>query len=100
MAICSNLDRASRSSTTRLEAVHPDSELGPRPPARLVAGERRSAGERGADGATKKIIRSLSERELDILAATVAGHLRLCRWQQLPRDPLVTGDQYPAGPWR
>jgi hypothetical protein len=41
-------------------------------------------------GATKKLIRSLSEKELDYLAATVAEHLRLCRWRQLPPDPPAT----------
>lgn len=49
-----------------------------------------------AGGRTKMLIRSLSQRELDFLAATVAEHRRLCRWRPLPPDAPAWGDQYPA----
>lgn len=47
-------------------------------------------------GETKRLIRSLPDTELDFVAATVAEHLRRCRWRQLPPDPPATGDQFPG----
>jgi hypothetical protein len=45
----------------------------------------------------KKLIRSLSERDLEHLSMQVAKHLRLCGWRQIPPTPLATGDQFPGG---
>lgn len=47
-------------------------------------------------GATKKLIRSPPDDALDRLAATVAEHLRLCRWRQLPPGPPARGISPPA----
>jgi hypothetical protein len=47
-------------------------------------------------GATKKLLRSLSENELDYVARKVAEHLRLCGWRQRPPDPPARGDQFPG----
>lgn len=46
-------------------------------------------------GATKKLIRSLPDGELDYVARKVAEHLRLCGWRQLPPDPPARSDQFP-----
>lgn len=46
-------------------------------------------------GATKKLIRSLPEDDLERLAQIVADHLRRCRWRQLPPEPPMTSAQYP-----
>ncbi len=42
----------------------------------------------------RKAIRSLSDHDLDFMYKTVADHLRLCRWRQLPPDPIG-----PSAPW-
>lgn len=52
---------------------------------------------RKTGGATKKLIRSLSEKELDCLAATIAEHLLLCGWRQRAADPSAKGDQFLGG---
>jgi hypothetical protein len=49
-------------------------------------------------GATKKLLRSLSENELDYVAQKVAEHLRLCGWRQLPADAVGPSAQWPRGP--
>jgi hypothetical protein len=45
----------------------------------------------------RKLIRSLTEPQLEHLCNQVAKHLRLSGWQQRPPNPLATGDQYPPG---
>ena len=44
----------------------------------------------------RKIIRSLSEPQLEHLCDQVAKHLRLSGWQQRPPNPPATGDQFPS----
>jgi hypothetical protein len=46
-------------------------------------------------GNVRKLLRSLSESELDYVAREVAEHLRLCGWRQRPPAPPATSDQYP-----
>jgi hypothetical protein len=43
----------------------------------------------------KKLIRSLTEHQLEHLCSQVAKHLRLSGWQQRPPNPPATGDQFP-----
>jgi hypothetical protein len=43
----------------------------------------------------RKLIRSLSEPQLEHLCNQVAKHLRLSGWQQRPPKPPGTTDQYP-----
>jgi hypothetical protein len=45
----------------------------------------------------RKLIRSLTEHQLEHLCNQVAKHLRLSGWQHRPPNPLATGDQYPPG---
>jgi hypothetical protein len=45
----------------------------------------------------RKLIRSLTEPQLEHLCQQVAKHLRLCGWEQRPPTPLATGYQYPPG---
>ena len=44
----------------------------------------------------RKLIRSLTEHQIEHLCNHVAKHLRLCGWQQRPANPLATGDQFPS----
>jgi hypothetical protein len=44
----------------------------------------------------RKIIRSLTEHQLDHLCRQIAQHLRLSDWQQRPPNPPATGEQFPA----
>jgi hypothetical protein len=44
----------------------------------------------------RKLIRSLTEPQLEHLCSQVAKHLRLSGWQQRPPKSLATGDQFPG----
>jgi hypothetical protein len=44
----------------------------------------------------RKLIRSLTEQQLEHLCNQVAKHLRKGGWQQRQANPLATGDQFPG----
>ena len=44
----------------------------------------------------RKLIRSLTEHQLEHLCNQIAKHVRLSGWQQRPPNPSATGDQFPA----
>jgi hypothetical protein len=44
----------------------------------------------------RKLIRSLTEPQLEHLCNQVAKHLRLSGWQQRPPKPPATNDQFPS----